>query len=120
MHLLFVLFDALMAVYFVFAAVVNFNDPDPVRWVSMYFALAAACVLALLGRLPWAGPGALALIALLWAGTLAPRVIGKVRFRAMFSTWKMQNAQVEEAREMYGLLIAVIWMLVLVGQARGI
>lgn len=36
--------------YFLFAAAVQYNDPDPVHWMLLYLASAAACLLALLNR----------------------------------------------------------------------
>jgi hypothetical protein len=47
---------------------------------------------------------------LVWALTIAPRVVGKVNPGEMFSAWEMKNAGVEESREMYGLLIVSFWM----------
>jgi hypothetical protein len=34
----------------------------------------------------------------------------KQRFRSMFSAWEMENAGIEESREMYGLFIVAVWM----------
>ena len=36
----------LMAALFFFGAAVQYNDPDPVRWVAIYIAGAVACLLA--------------------------------------------------------------------------
>ena len=52
----------------------------------------------------------IAAITLVWAATIAPRVIGKVPFGAMFAEFEMANAGIEESREMYGLLIITLWM----------
>src|SRR5215213_11000596 len=70
--------NAVMALLFVFAAAVQYNDPDPLRWVALYLAAAAACVLALLQRLPRWIPVVVGLVALAWAATLAPHVLGRV------------------------------------------
>jgi transmembrane protein TMEM220 len=37
--------DLTMALLFAFAAALQFNDPDPIRWIAIY---GAACVLSLL------------------------------------------------------------------------
>jgi len=105
--------NAVMALLFVFAAAVQYNDPDPLRWMAIYLAAAAACVLALLGRLRWFVPAAVGLVALAWAATLAPHVLGHVRMGEMVEAWEMKDVRVEEGREMYGLLIVAAWMAVL-------
>lgn len=102
-----------MAACFVFSAAVQYNDPDPARWVAMYALAALACVLHVAGRRYWALPAAVGLIALVWAATLAPHVIGKVAFGELFEAFEMKDVRVEEAREMGGLLIVAAWMAVL-------
>jgi hypothetical protein len=102
--------DAAFAFLFAFAVVVQFNDPDPLKWVLIYAAAAWASLLSALGRVTRLLPSAIAAAALLWASTIVPRVVGRVPFRDMFAEWEMQNAGVEESREMYGLLLIALWM----------
>ena len=80
------------------------------RWAAIYPAAAAACILFAGRRLSWYIVGVVALIALVWAGSLAPDVSGQVSPLQMFETWQMTNPVVEEAREICGLLIVVAWM----------
>ena len=61
-------------------------------------------------RTRWYIPVALVALTVLWAGTIAPRVLGKVGFLEMVSAWEMKNIGIEEEREMYGLLIVAVWM----------
>jgi hypothetical protein len=103
----------LMAAVFVYAAALQYNDPDPLRWAAIYLAAAAACILFVGGRLSWFIAGGIALIALVWAGALVPDVWGRVSPLQMFETWKMTDPVIEEAREMCGLLIVAGWMVVL-------
>ena len=110
--------DALMLLLFTFGAVVQVNDPDPVRWIAIYALAAAACLLSLLRRLAWALPAFLCVVAMAWAATLAPRVVGRVPFHDMFGAFEMRNVGIEESREMYGLLIIAAWMIVLAVRAR--
>jgi hypothetical protein len=56
-------------------------------------------------------PVALAALCLLWAGTIAPRVLGAVGFMEMFGAWEMKSTGIEEEREMYGLLFIAMWMI---------
>lgn len=106
-----------MALLFVFAALVQYNDPDPLRWMGLYLAAAGACIWAWKQPQQVLAPALVGAIALVWALTLAPEVVGKVPFGEMFSAWEMKNTGVEESREMYGLAIVGGWMLVLLVQA---
>jgi hypothetical protein len=110
--------DAMVLLLFTFGAVVQVNDPDPVRWIAVYALAAAACLLSLLRRLHWALPALLGAVALAWAATLAPRVVGRVPFGEMFGAFEMRSVGIEESREMYGLLIIAAWMAVLALRAR--
>lgn len=38
------------AAYFIFAAAVQYNDPDPIHWMILYLSSALACVFAALGK----------------------------------------------------------------------
>jgi hypothetical protein len=109
-HFLFRLFNAIMAGLFVWAAALQYNDPEPVRWIAIYLTTAIATILYIVGRLRWQVSAIIALIALIWAGMLVPRVWGRVTFSQLFESWQMANPAVVEGREMYGLLIAGCWM----------
>jgi len=102
-----------MAVLFAFAAALQYNDPDPLRWMAMYGPAMLACGLGLAGRLPRLLPALAGLGALVWAGTLAPGVVGRVSVGELFQSYGMLSTAVEEGREMGGLLIVSAWMGVL-------
>jgi len=96
-----------MLALFLFAAILQYNDPDPIRWMAVYGLAAAACLLALFGRL-WTPPLALlALAGLVWAATLGVKVIGR-----------QSLADSEEGREMLGLLLVFGWMTYLAVESR--
>ncbi len=105
--------NCLMTACFLFSAIVQLNDPDPVIWMLIYGLAGAACVMAILNRGRWIFPAAVGLAALTWAMTLAPSVIGKVAFGELFEAFEMKDERVEVAREMGGLLIVAFWMAVL-------
>jgi hypothetical protein len=109
-----------MGILFLFAVAVQYNDPDPLRWMAIYGLAALACGLSLAGRLPRLAPVAIGLAALVWAATLAPGVVGRVSLGDLFESYAMKSAPVEEARETGGLLIVAAWMavLALVGPRR--
>ena len=114
MRFVFRIFSGFMALLFVFAALVQYNDPDPLRWMAIYLSAAGASILYVVHRLRWQIPMIIGLIALIWAGTLASRVWGRIGFSELFAAWEMANPNVEEGREMYGLLIIASWMALLV------
>ena len=116
---MFRLLNAAMALLFLFGAVVQYNDPDPLRWMAMYVAAAVACALAMAKRLRWWFAAMIGAVALVWAASLAPAAFPNVRIPEMFAAWEMANERVEEGREMYGLLIIAIYMTVLVAARRG-
>lgn len=102
--------NGFMCVLFIFSAVVQVNDPDPWVWMPVYIASAALCAAEVRRRTQWAAPLILVAVSVIWAGTIAPRVLGKVGFMEMFGAWEMKNLGIEEEREMYGLLIVAVWM----------
>jgi hypothetical protein len=106
-----------MTACFLFSAVVQYNDPDPLVWMLIYSLSAVACGLAIAGRLNWMFPAAIGITALAWAMTLAPNVIGKVAFGELFESFEMKDERVEVAREFGGLLIVAFWMAALVFQS---
>lgn len=103
----------ILGMLFFVGVVVQYNDPDPVRWMAIYLAASAACFLAAFGKLKWWFAAATALVALIWALIWAPQAFPNVRIAEMFQAWEMKNERIEEGREMYGLLIIFVCMTVL-------
>src|SRR5206468_7543300 len=68
--------NLLMVALFLLAVAVQYNDPDPIRWMSIYGMAAVACGLSYRDKLHWSIPAATGLVALIWAATIAPRVVG--------------------------------------------
>jgi hypothetical protein len=105
--------SGLMAALLAFAAAVNFNDPDPVRWVAIYgVACAVSIFAAATGTVPSAASAAIALVALVWGIALAARVPSLDVYTHMFDEWEMTSPTIEEAREACGLFIVAVWMAV--------
>lgn len=113
--------SAVMTLMFAASVIVQINDPDPIHWMAIYGAAAVVAALETAGRplKPYI-PAGLGVVALGWAATIAPRVIGKVPFTSMFGAFEMKNVGIEESREMYGLVLVGGWMLLtaLVGRRR--
>ena len=104
--------NLLMLLMFVFSAVVQYNDPDPWIWMAIYALAALACLQELLWNdNPLLVPAVVAAIALVWAISLLPGVIGEVRISELFAEFEMKgDLMVEVAREAGGLLIVAVWM----------
>lgn len=103
--------NAIVFLAFVFSAIVQLNDPDPYTWAAIYGAAALVCAFELRRLVHPLVPAGIAALAVAWAATIAPRVLGKVRFSAMFAEFEMANVGVEESREMYGLAFIALWMI---------
>lgn len=113
MNVLLKIVAALLAVLFGLAAALQYNDPDPLRWVAIYAAAAAACLLSLREAAPrWLRWG-IGLVALGWAATLLPSVLRGSQFAGLFSSVRMMSPEVEEARELGGLLLTALSMAIL-------
>lgn len=95
-------FASIGALLFAWSASLQLNDPDPVRWVVLYAAAAAVCILHLVTRVRSFVPYALAAVAGCWAATLLP---GVLEAAALTGT--------EEEREFLGLGIVAAACLVL-------
>jgi hypothetical protein len=106
--------SGLAALLFAFAAAVQYNDPDPLPWMAIYGAATISSALAA-ARLSFTpGAAATGLVALAWAGWLAPRVVGHTSFADLFGHLGMVDVHAEEGREMIGLLLVAGWMAALV------
>lgn len=105
---------AVLALVFAFGAALQYNDPDPLVWMLVWGAAALVAALAAFRRA--GSPRSLALIvaviALVWAAVLGSRAVGRVPLARMFESWRMKDAQVEENRETFGLVLIGAWMLV--------
>lgn len=91
--------------------VLQYNDPDPVRWMVMYGA--GAVVSALLPfKKPLAGLGILVgLIAAAWAIYLIQSVWGVIALSDLPNKMSEKGGAVEAGREAGGLVIEAVWLL---------
>jgi hypothetical protein len=118
MRVLFLILNGLMAALFIFAAALQYNDDDIIRWMAIYLAAAGCCIAAHFGKLkPWV-PVAVTVISVGWSVIYAMRGALGMPLGQMFATWEMKNEQIVEEREMFGLLIVAGWMIVLAVAAR--
>ena len=106
--------NGVWALLFVYATAVQYNDPDPVRWMLVYGFASVACVRAAVMQRPgWFLPTAVGSIALGWAAVWLPGVLAHPPAAGALTQYRMLNVEVEEARELLGLLLTALWMTVL-------
>ncbi len=86
--------SGLVALLFAYAAVVQYNDPDPIRWTLLYAVAAVAVGVSITMHLPPSLPLALAALSFGWAALIVP---GVVRVAELTGS--------EEEREIAGLLL---------------
>ena len=111
--ILFIL-NIVMASLFLFSVILQYNDPDPIQWMLIYGLAMIVCILYLTGKLKWYFSAAVGVAALVWAAFILPDVWGKpTDWPHVFGMMHMITERVEETREIGGLLIVAIWMLVL-------
>jgi Transmembrane family 220, helix len=107
----FVIADLFFGLLFLFAAAVQYNDPDPLRWMAIYSAGAAASFWSAAGSVPrhfvWGVLG----VAVVWALSLLPAVVHQLpSLFDLTGSFQMMAPGVEETRECGGLLITAAWM----------
>lgn len=95
-----------MAAFFVYAAVMQTNDPDPGPWIVMYLVAAGLSAAGAFKLVPPALTFPVVAVAVIWAATLIPASLD-----AGFSV------DAEEPRELFGLLIVAVWLAV-IGASR--
>jgi hypothetical protein len=98
------------ALFFAWAAALQTNDPDPLRWLALYLASAALCGVAPYRALPLALPIGLAAIATFWAATLAPTLLRE-------AAWIGSEVEREAAGLLVVALVAAAWAWHLRGRA---
>ena len=97
---------------FVFAAGVQWNDPDPLRWIGFYGLAAAASLGLVLDRAWRALEIAAALLAAGVVLALAP-ALSRARLEA-FTSFHMKSSGDELVRELGGAAIVLVWSCALV------
>jgi Transmembrane family 220, helix len=103
-----------MAALFLFAVVVQYNDPDPLRWMAIYGGACGVCVAAARrGAVPRWAPLLIGFLAIAWSLEIMTGVRTLNVYAHMFDAWEMKSAPIEEAREASGLVIVAVWMIVL-------
>ena len=108
-------FNGLFALLLVYFIILQFNDPDPLFWVLIYSYALLVTILLIVGRAKkYFLYGGIVIFAVL-AATLIPGVIDYFKasnYGEIFSEMAKERLYVEESREFFGLLIAMVPMVV--------
>jgi hypothetical protein len=114
---IFQVLNAVMLLLFATAAVVQYNDPDPALWITVYGIGAVCSALYAVGRLPVLLSRSVAILclagALYW---LVDILFGPLSF--IDPTGQAMMGLVEETRELLGFLLTGGWTGVLTWQEQ--
>lgn len=102
-----------MAALFAVGALVQLNDPDPVRWFLLYLAASAGSGMVVLRQRAGLVAAPTAVIALVWAIVLGASMTEMAPLSSLFDEIEMKSVVIEETREVLGLGIITLWMLVI-------
>jgi hypothetical protein len=100
----------LLAVLFLFFSALQYNDPDPARWMAVYGCAGVVSATAAFRPHGAALPAAaLAVVTLAWALATFAGVSGRVPLGEVFAAARMIDSNVERVREALGLVMVAGW-----------
>lgn len=107
---------AFFCILFVLAALLQWNDPDPLVWMGIYGISAVLAARAAAGRNDFGVNAAAALLFGIGFAALLPSLLSAEA--GAFASFKMQAAQHEAPREGIGLLLCAGWCAAAAWHAR--
>lgn len=114
-------FDLLMALLFAASLCLQFNDPDPVRWIALYGAGSAIAFASFRGRKLSNVAWVLIVVCVIWMSLLGDSMAEFVRrgdIRLLAATMKADDTVIEETREFFGLFIVALYALLVAWPGR--
>jgi hypothetical protein len=96
------------ALLFLFGAIVQWNDPDPLRWMIAYLAAAGVSGSAALGQLRPLPTGIVLAGLVAWLVLWLP-AFAHTSLDAMQHFGMSGSVEEEEVREAWGLLLLALW-----------
>jgi hypothetical protein len=100
-----------MAALLGLSAALQYNDPDPLRWIAIYGAGALVSILLLRDRRLAVVSLGIGLAAAAWAGVLIAEVWGVIELADLPTKMSEKGGAVEVGREAGGLGIEAVWLL---------
>jgi len=107
-----------MAALLAVSVALQYNDPDPIRWMLIYGAGAAVSIALPHKRAAWVVGFVVGLAALAWAIYLLTVVWGRMELSDLTSKMSEKGGAVEQGREAGGLGIEAVWLLFASGFRR--
>ncbi|WP_276374640.1 transmembrane 220 family protein [Chryseolinea sp. H1M3-3] len=114
--------NVLLALMFLVFAYLQFNDPDPLIWISIYGVMVVVCVMAVFQHYP---KKFLYVLIILFAAYSVIYIPGVKEWLAqedksdLFdNVAKMEHLYIEESREFLGLMICIIVLVVQIISSR--
>ena len=104
--------NSLFGALFVVAALLQLNDPDALRWFTLYILAALACWVRPRPPFRWAFAALIGAVALVWAAIWAPGVVPTFEWANLLRDKDPRFPAIEETRELLGLLVVGAWMTV--------
>jgi len=101
----------LMAALLALCVVLQYNDPDPIRWMAFYGAAMVISVILPARRAAVPPAVLVALVALAWSGYLVYDTWGLIEPSDLTSKMSEKGGAVEAGREAGGLAITGAWLL---------
>ena len=98
-----------MAVNFLGWVALQYNDPDPIRWMAIYGATALTAFVMPSKKQLVPVSYLIAATALVWAAVLFAGIWGKMGFSDLWLKMSEKGGAVEEGRECGGLTITAVW-----------
>ncbi len=105
--------NGFLLVVFFTAALLQWNDPDPLQWFLIY-GLAGLCAYQAQSKVSPLLTSCVLLLCLWMLQCLMPQVrVEDVDFKALANSFSMVSNSIEVFRELAGLLLVACWMLYL-------
>ena len=88
----------------------QFNGPDPVRWIALFAGSATVSIILPLRLRLHPIAVVVGMAAAIWCGYLAAPVVGLVSFSDLFSSVSEKAGLVERARDAVGTALISLWL----------
>jgi hypothetical protein len=105
--------NLVLSILFLLFTIVQFNDPDPFKWILLYGLTAGICGFSAFGKKSKIINIITLLIVIIWMGILAPEFLNWIQegMPSITETMKVEEPYIEYTREFLGLLICLLAMI---------
>jgi len=105
-------FDGLFAATFILSAAVQYNDPDPIRWIVIYLAATFAAAAPPGSRIGFFLAAVSGIAATIWALMVLPEAAAVTSMGDVVASMSPDRPETEAAREFGGLMLIVVWSVI--------